>query len=92
MKVTNEWYSTHRTENDKCALCGKEWKIESYGSSYRVAYITNTTSGITHHGVLKGYGFYEPRLTSDELYKLSRGETNICTDRQGCRNRQLEAL
>jgi len=71
----------------KCELCGKILHDKYYGSTWRTCWIESTSSGIVKRGVLKGHGFYEPRLTSDELWHLDTGQTDICTDRQGCRER-----
>ena len=74
-----------------CELCKKVLQDKYYGSTWRTCWIESTSSGIVQRCVLKGHGFYEPRLTSDELWNLATGQTDICTDRQGCRNRQMEA-
>lgn len=69
------------TETYKCSLCGKEHKETSM--SYR--------------WVRKGYkhlvqGYYMPRLSEDELFKLKDGEQVICTDRRGCERRRVKAM
>ena len=64
---------------DKCALC------DNPDSNAKASdYLRCTRKG--YKGLSDGY--YKPRLTIEELYKLPSGEIWICTNRGACQERQ----
>ena len=65
------------TDRVKCALCGFE-RLATSGA-YR---------WVCNNGRKLAAGYYQPRLTWDELHSLPFGESAVCTSRQGCEGRQ----
>lgn len=61
-----------------CALCGFERKATS--GAYRWVYKR-------YKRLVPGY--YQPRLSVEEIYSLPSGEQPICINRQACRDRQI---
>lgn len=63
----------------RCPLCGKEHSPE-HG---------------TYQHIYKRYkrlvpGYFQPRLSQEELYQLTSGMHAICVNRLSCRDRQPE--
>lgn len=74
---------------EKCSLCKKEYKEPMYGTKschLRHAYI------LSSRDCRLGKGYFTPRLTVEEFYRLDRGINPICSNRQQCRNRQKRLI
>ena len=62
---------------NKCRLCGKEHKDETYGTQWRTCYIKKSGLELGRYAIAKGFGFYEPRLTMDELWRIAKTKAQL---------------
>lgn len=65
-------------EKVRCAICGTKDR------DYRHDHLR--VCAVNRQGQLSS-GYYKPKLSDHELWMLSHGENNICSNRSNCRNR-----
>lgn len=58
-----------------CALCGRA---------------SRRTRTLCKRGRHLMVGYYRPRLSAEEMFKLPQGESDVCSDRPGCGWRQYK--